>query len=101
MIEDPRDPGETPDEGEPTPDGVAPPDPEAVEPEAPEPESEEPASEERDEPDQKDVDMRDQERGKLEHHERGRVDVGHPVGVGRTEQATLEPVAHEVDATAD
>ena len=46
MIEDPRDPGETPDEGEPTPDGVAPPDPEAVEPEAPEPESEEPASEE-------------------------------------------------------
>jgi len=46
MIEDPRDPGETPDEGEPTPDGVAPPDPEAVEPEAPEPETEEPAPEE-------------------------------------------------------
>ena len=46
MIEDPRDPGEIPDEGEPTPDGVAPPDPEAVEPEAPEPETEEPAPEE-------------------------------------------------------
>jgi len=46
MIEDPRDPGEMPDEGEPTPDGVAPPDPEAVEPEAPEPETEEPAPEE-------------------------------------------------------
>ncbi len=39
MIEDPRDPGETPEEGEPTPDGVAAPEPEG---DAPDPDQAEP-----------------------------------------------------------
>jgi len=41
MIEDPRDPEETPEEGEPTADGVAPPDGDAGESEAPTPEPDE------------------------------------------------------------